>query len=136
MSHSYTKPLPVPSPESRPFWEALRHRELRLQQCRACGQWWFPPGNLCPNCLSEAWDWALASGQGSLISFVVMHRAYHPGFSDELPYNVAVVELAEGPRMVSNVIGCANEDLAIGMPLEVIFDAVTDEVTLPKFRPR
>jgi uncharacterized OB-fold protein len=136
MSEAYAKPLPVPTPESQPFWDAVRRHELRLQRCQACGQFWFPPSNVCPECLSPAWAWELVSGRGTVFSFVVMHRAYHPGFKDALPYNVAVIELEEGPRLVSNVVDCRNEELYVGMPVEVAFDDVTDTVTLPKFRPR
>jgi uncharacterized OB-fold protein len=71
--------------------------------------------------------------RGTVFSFVIFHRPYHPGFKDNLPYNVSIIELDEGPRMFSNVIGCSNDDLHIGLPVKVVFDDVTDEVTLPKF---
>lgn len=135
MSEAYAKPLPVPGPESRAFWDFIRRHALRLQQCAACRQYWFPPSNICPECLSDAWDWAPASGRGTLFSFVVMHRPYHPGFKADVPYNVAVIELEEGPRFVSNVVGCTNEDLYVGMPMAITFDDVTPDATLPKFRP-
>lgn len=135
MSMTYTKPLPVPGPESRPFWEATRRHELRLQRCQRCNQFWFPPSSVCPECLSEQWEWAQVSGRGKVFSFVVMHRPYHPGFKSDLPYNCSIIELEEGPRFLSNVVGCANEELYVGMPVEVTFDDVTDEVTLPKFKP-
>jgi uncharacterized OB-fold protein len=133
---SYAKPLPAPSPESRPFWEAARKHELRLQRCESCHAYWFPPSTVCQECLSEDWTWERVSGQGEVFSFVVMHRAYVPGFKPELPYNVALIALREGPHFLSNVVGCANEDIYVGMPVEVVFDDVTEEVTLPKFRPR
>jgi uncharacterized OB-fold protein len=75
------------------------------------------------------------SGRGTLFSYVIYHRPYHPGFKGELPYNVSIVELEEGPRMVTNIVGIANDELRIGMPVEVIFDDVTEDVTLPKFQP-
>lgn len=136
MSDGYAKPLPVPTSESRPFWEAVRRHEFRLQRCHACRKYWFPPSNICPECLSEEWDWAPASGRGTVFSYIIMHRPYHPGFKNDLPYNVAVIELEEGPHLISNVVGCSNEDLYVGMPVEVVFDDVTEEVTLHKFRPR
>jgi uncharacterized OB-fold protein len=133
---AYLKPLPVPSPESRPFWDACRRHELRLPRCSACSAYWFPPSGVCPECLSDQFEWALASGRGEVFSFVVMHRVYHKGFADDVPYPVALVALEEGPHFLSNVVDCALDEIRIGMPVQVVFDDVTDEHTLPKFRPR
>jgi uncharacterized OB-fold protein len=132
---AYAKPLPVPSPESEPFWDACRRHELALQRCEPCGTSWFPPSALCPRCLGEAWHWEATSGQGSVYSFVVFRRVYHPGFADDIPYVVAVVELEEGPRLPTRLVGIAPEDVRCDMPVEVVFDDVTEAVTLPKFRP-
>jgi len=132
----YAKPLPVPGPESVPFWEACRRHELSLQRCAACGSFWFPPGALCPTCLSESWSWEQTSGRGTVYSFVVFHRLYHPGFADDLPYAVAVVELEEGPRLPTSIVGVDDTELRCDMPVEVVFDDVTETVTLPRFRPR
>jgi uncharacterized protein len=132
----YLKPLPRSTPETAPFWEACRRHTLELQQCDACGKFWFPPSNRCQHCLSADWKWMPVSGNGEVFTFTVFHRAYHKGFADELPYAVAVVELDEGPRLVSNVVGCAPEDVKIGMPVSVIFDDVTEDTTLFKFQPR
>ena len=136
MSDTYAKPLPVPTSDSQPFWEACRRHEFRLQRCRACGNFWFPPSSMCQECLSEAWDWTLASGRGTVFSYVVMHRVYHPGFAGDVPYTVAVIALEEGPRFLSNLVDCRPEEVSVGMPVEVVFDDVTAEHTLPKFRPR
>jgi uncharacterized OB-fold protein len=136
MSPTYNKPLPATTPETMPFWDAARRHELQIQRCTACGHRWFPPSLLCPECLSEAFEWQVVSGQGTLFSFVIFHRPYHAGYKGEVPYNVSIVELAEGPRLLTNVVGCPNDALEIGMPLEVVFDDVTDEVSLPKFQPR
>ena len=137
MSESaYLKPLPVPSPESKPFWDACRRHELRLPRCSTCRAYWFPPSGVCPECLSDQFEWALASGRGEVFSFVVMHRVYHKGFADDVPYPVALVALEEGPHFLSNVVDCALDQIRIGMPVQVVFDDVTDEHTLPKFRPR
>jgi uncharacterized OB-fold protein len=89
----------------------------------------------CVACFSGDLEWAQAGGRGTLYSYVVMHQVYDPAFADEVPYNIAIVELEEGPRMMSNVIDCPNEELEIGMPLEVTFEQASDEVALPKFRP-
>ena len=130
------KPLPRSTPESAPFWDACRRHALELQQCDACQQFWFPPSNRCPHCLSADWKWSPVSGNGEVFTFTVFHRAYHKGFAGELPYAVAVVELAEGPRLVSNIVGCAPESVKIGLPVSVVFEDVTDEATLFKFKPR
>jgi len=132
----YLKPLPRSTPETAPFWEACRRHSLELQQCDACSKFWFPPSNRCPHCLSADWKWSAVSGKGQVFTFTVFHRAYHKGFADELPYAVAVVELDEGPRLVSNVVGCAPEDVKIGMPVSVIFQDVTADATLFKFQLR
>ncbi len=135
MSESYAKPLPQPTSVSRPFWEGCRRHELLTQQCLRCRAFRFPPQRLCPECLSEAGEWRRVSGRGTIYSFVVYHRLYHPAFEADLPYNVAVVELEEGPRLLSTIIGGGNDALRCDMPVEVVFDDVTPEVTLPKFRP-
>jgi uncharacterized OB-fold protein len=135
MNETYAKPIPVPSEESRPFWDAVRRHEFRVQRCTACQKYWFPPSNICPECLSDQWEWALTGGRGTVFSFVVFHRVYHPAFRDDVPYPVAIIALDEGPRFLSNVVGCPVEDIRVGMPVEVVFDDVTDDCTLPKFRP-
>jgi uncharacterized OB-fold protein len=130
------KPLPQVSPEMAPFWEAARRHELLVQRCRGCGAWRFPARDLCSRCLSRESTWERVSGRGTIFSFAVMHQVYHPGFADEVPYAIVVVELEEGARMVSNVVHCPVREVAVGMPVEVVFEDLTPEVTLPKFRPR
>ncbi len=131
----YVKPLPRPTPDSAPFWEGCRRHELLIQHCNKCDRFWFPPGNRCAHCWSDSWEWKPVSGRGHVYTFTVIHRAYHAGFMEDLPYNVAVVELAEGPRLISNVVDCDSGSLRVGMPVEVVFEDVTPEATLPKFRP-
>ena len=132
----YEGPLPHPTPESALFWEACTRHELRMQRCLACGVVRFPPGNRCPACWSDRAEWQALSGRGTIYTFTVMRRAYHRGLADKLPYVVAVVDLEEGPRMVSNVVDCPVDQVRVGDAVEVVFDDVTPEVTLPKFRPR
>ena len=132
----YTKPLPRIDEESRGFWEALARHELYFQRCRACGTKRFYPRALCTECLSPATEWVRASGGGTVYTFTVTHQNQAPGFREELPYVLAVVELEEGVRMMTNIVGCAPETVRIGMPVEVLFDDVTPDVTLAKFRPR
>ena len=114
---------------------------LLLRRCHACGTFMSPTGGIgtplrprCVTCFSADLEWAPATGRGTLYSFALMHQVYDPAFADEVPYNIAVVELDEGVRMTTNVVGCANEELWIGMPLEVTFEQVSEEVAIPKFR--
>ena len=135
MAQGEGKPLPQISDFNRSFWEAARRHELRLQCCNACGRVWAPNGPVCPYCFSAEFTWKRLSGRGRIASWVVFHKLYYPSFAEDLPYNVAFVELAEGPRLVSNIVGAKNEDLSIGMPVEVVFEDVTALISLPKFRP-
>jgi uncharacterized OB-fold protein len=136
-----SKPVPTPDEESRPFFDGARRGVLLLRQCRACGTFTSPTGGIgtplrprCVNCFSAELEWAPASGWATLYSFALMHQVYDPAFAEDVPYNIAVVELAEGVRMTTNVVGCPNEELWIGMPLEVTFEHVSEEVAIPKFR--
>jgi hypothetical protein len=129
------KPLPRLDEESRGWWEALARHELYFQRCRACGTRRLPPRALCPHCLSEQTEWVQASGRGTVYSFTVTHQNQAPGFREEVPYVLAVVRLDEGPQLMTNVVGCPPDAVRIGMPVEVVFDDVTAEVTLPRFRP-
>jgi uncharacterized OB-fold protein len=131
----YKKPLPRIDEESRGYWEALARHELWFQRCGDCATKRFPPRAVCPACLSSKTDWVRAGGRGTVYSFTVTHQNQAPGFREELPYVLAVVELAEGLRMMTNVVGCAPEDVRVGMAVEVEFEDATPEITLAKFRP-
>jgi uncharacterized OB-fold protein len=131
----YKKPIPVPSQESQPYWDGLRDKKLTMPRCDDCKHHWFPPSLLCPKCNSPKWSWTKVSGRGRIFSYVVYHRVYHPAFAGEVPYAVAVIELDEGPRMYSNVIGVPPEQLSCDMKVEVAYEPITDDITLPKFRP-
>jgi len=131
----YKKPLPAISSLSAPYWDGLKQRAVKLQRCDGCHKLWYPPGPFCPNCWSRNFTWEKLSGQGKVNSWVVFHQAYFSSVKDEIPYNVAEVELDEGPRLLTNLVGIDNADIKIGIPVEVVFDDVTDEVTLAKFRP-
>jgi uncharacterized OB-fold protein len=129
---SYNKPLPRPDALTAPFWAAAKQNKLLLQHCPACSDTRFPPSPVCPHCLADGQDWIEASGQGTLESWIDMHRAYWDGYKDDLPYRVCLVRLAEGPLLVSNLVD-KTDDLRLGLPVKVVFDAVTEDVTLPKF---
>lgn len=129
-------PLPVPNADNAGFWEGCRAHELRLQRCRACGTYRHHPRPMCPRCNSFEYEWPRVSGHGTLFSFTIAHGPTLPAFQGQVPYNVVVVQLEEGPYMVSNLIDHTDEDLRIGCAVEVAFEDVNDSVTLPKFRPR
>ena len=130
---SYSKPIPAITAEMRPFFEAAGRNELRVQRCTACGSHRFPPRAICSDCLSTESEWVPVSGRGEVFSFNVMHQVYHPGFAGEVPYAVVVVKLAEGTKMISNLVGVSPQDIRIGMPVRVVFERISDDVTLPKF---
>lgn len=132
--NDYRKPLPSLADDNRPFWDACRAHELRMQQCDACGHIRFPINEGCPRCLSDAFHWQPLSGRGTVHAYIVIHQVYDPVFAQDVPYNVALVQLAEGPRMFSNVVGVPNDAVKVGDALEVVFEAVTAEITIPRFR--
>jgi hypothetical protein len=117
-----------------PFLAAAREHRLVVQRCTGCGKLRFPPRELCSGCLSTDATWQEVSGRGEVYSYSVMHHVYHPGFADEVPYAVVLVKLAEGPKITSNLVDCPPSEIRVGMPVEVTFEAVSPEVTLPKFR--
>ncbi len=131
----YSKPLPEITDETRPYWESARQHALKLQQCTGCGHFRYPAASFCPECLDDGAVWALVSGRGTVYSFVIMHQVYNPAFKQDVPYNVAAIEFEEGPRLYSNIVDCANDAIRVGMPVQIVYDDVTDEITLPKFRP-
>ena len=128
------KPVPVPSPESRPYWDALKQHRLVMPRCTACSRHWFPPSLLCPYCNARDFSWAEMSGRGRIFSYVVFHRVYHPGFAGEVPYVVGLIELAEGPRMISNVIGIPADRVECDMAVRVVFED-REGATVPLFTP-
>ena len=132
----YVKPLPRIDEETKGFWEACQRHELYLQRCRDCDTLRYYPRAVCPGCLSDRVEWVRASGQGTVYTFTVTYQNQAPGFRDALPYVLAYVELDEGVRMLTNIVGCSPDDVRIGMPVEVVFEDVTPSVTLPTFRPR
>jgi uncharacterized OB-fold protein len=131
----YNKPLPRPNRLSQPYWDGARQHELRVLSCKACAHKFLPPADRCPKCLGKDLEWVAASGRGKVWSWVVFHQRYFPAFEADLPYNVAYVELDEGPRLMSNMVDCDPAEIRCDMPVEVVFDDVTPEITLPKFRP-
>ncbi len=135
MPDAAKKPAPRPSPESVPYWKAAREHRLEIQRCDACGRYWFPPSQSCPHCQSANFTWTPVSGRGKVFSFVTYHRVYHPAFAKEVPYVVALVELDEGPRLLTNIVGVPADAVVCDMPVRVTFDDYDEEVSVPKFVP-
>ena len=131
---AYAKPLPRITPDNRPFWDAARRHQLVLQRCADCQRFRYPPAPVCAACLSDRAEWTAVSGRGTVSTFVVFHQRYFPSFADDIPYNVVQVQLDEGPRLTANLVDVPNADIEIGMRVEVVFDDVTPDVSLPRFR--
>ena len=127
------KPMPEPSPESRPYWEGLAQRRLVLQRCADCGRIRHYPQPMCPACHSLAADWVEASGAAMVHSWTVAHHPYHPAFRAELPYVLATADLAEGVRLVAQLRGAA--ELRLGLPLRVGFEPAGEGLVLPVLHP-
>jgi len=125
-----------PDAATRPFWDACRRRELRLQRCSDCGAFRQPPSAGCPHCGCARSDWPLLEGRGTVFSYTIVHHAAVPPLAAEVPYNVVVVALddAPGARLISNLLDVAPEDLAVGMRVQVAWDEVKPDVVLPRFR--
>ena len=129
-----SRPLPQPTPETQHFWDGCKQGQLLLQRCDDCTKAYYPPRPFCPACSSRAVSAFPASGRGTLASYVINHRP-HPAW--EAPHSIAIVELEEGPRMATNIVGCEQtpEALQIDMPVQVVFEAVSEDITLPLFQP-
>ena len=128
---TYNKPVPnTDDPTMAPFWQAAREQRLVAQQCTACSAWHFPALPICPACLEQSLVWRDVTPQGRVWSFAVYHRAFHPGFKDELPYAVAIVETPEGVRFTGRIVG-ARDGLAVGSEVKAQFVQATDAFTLP-----
>ena len=129
------KPLPQANSDTQPFWDGCKEHELRFQKCMDCGHVRWPPSMICPECHAAQTEWITAGGKGAVYTYAVYHRAFHPAFKDDLPYVAAVVELEEGPHLLTNIIGCKPEAVRCDMSVEIAWEDVTDEFSLPKFKP-
>ncbi len=132
----YVKPLPQIDPESEPFWKGCKEHRLEVQRCKKCSQFYFYPRARCPFCFTNEVEWVKCSGKGKVHTFTIIRQSAMPGFRDEAPYVVAVVELDEGGvQMLTNLVQADVTKVKIGMPVQVHFEDATEEITLPKFRP-
>ncbi len=131
----YRKPLPTIVPETEAYWRAAKRHELFLQQCNDCDEVIYFPRVMCYHCLSEDLGWFKSTGFGTVYSFTIIHQVAHQGFSAEVPYVYAIIDLDDGARMISNVVGTDPSAVYVGMQVKVIFDDVTPEISIPKFEP-
>lgn len=133
------KPLPAITSEAKPFWDAAAQNKLVMQHCQDCGAWVWTPRPLCNECGSAGVEWTPMSGKGEVYSFTVIRqvvgRAASKAFEPDIPYVVAWVDLDEGPRMITNIVGCPVEEVKLGMKVSVTFEQASKEVWLPKFKP-
>ncbi len=132
---AYEKPLPQPNADDKNFWDGCKEHQLRFQKCRSCGLVRWPPSIICPMCYSNDTEWIVASGKGKVYTFAIYHQSYHQAFENELPYVTASVELEEGPRILTNIVGCSPDEVRCDMPVKVIWEDITEEFSLPKFKP-
>ncbi len=136
MTVNYNKnemiPAPVVDPDSKAFWDAVQNQELVFQKCGDCGRLRHPPRPVCPKCRSLNIEWEPSSGKGTIYSKTIYRKSPHPGM--KAPFTVVLVELDEGLKLISNMVDIKNDDIKIGMQVEVVFDNLTDDLNLPKFR--
>lgn len=128
------KPMPKLDGHTGGFYGWCRQRELRFQRCLGCGEWRHVPREMCGACGSWDWEWARSSGRGTVYTWTVVARPMHPAFAEDTPYAPTVIEMEEGVRVLSRIVDCPIEELEIGMPVEVQFEEVTADLTLPLFR--
>lgn len=134
MNPSSTGPLPTPTAETAHYWSAALEGRLKVQYCRACARHQFYPRRFCTQCLSDGIEWVQASGRGRVYTYTVCHVAGHPAFESRVPYAIGMIELDEGVRMLAGIVGQDLQHLAIGAPVEVCFEQISNEIALPMFR--
>jgi uncharacterized OB-fold protein len=131
---SLNRPRPRIGPDNAPFWEGCRCHSLMLPTCAECGKAHLPPGPVCPFCFSDRITWHRATGHGRVSAWTIVHKAWFPAFRDDIPYNVVQIELDEGPRLTSSLVGLSGRKPEIGQRVKVVFDDVDDTLTLHRFR--
>ena len=131
------KPVPVPEniELTKPFWEAAKRHELMMQRCKKCAEWIFYPREQCPNCFSQDMEFQKVSGRGRVYAYTTVYQPAHPAFNDEAPYVFAIVQLDEGVRVATNIVGIPHEQVKVDMAVEAAYEDVTPEWTLVKFKP-
>lgn len=132
---AYKKPLPKPNPDTQTFWDGCKEHQLKFQKCWNCHHVRWPPSVICPVCYSNDTEWIVASGKGKVYTYCIYHQAFHPDFKKDLPYVVAIVELDEGPHLITNIVGCEPGEVRCEMPVKVVWDNGNTGFSLPKFKP-
>ena len=131
----WNKPLPTMSGETKPYWDNCRRGRLLIQKCDSCGEYQFYPRGICANCWSNDIQWITSSGKGTVWTFTVTYQNGTPGFAEDVPYVLALVELEEGVRMFTNIVECDPRSVTIGMPVEVTFIQATNQISVQYFKP-
>ena len=131
----WKKPLPTIVGETKPYWDSCRQGRLIIQRCESCNEYQFYPRGICAHCWSGDISWVESSGKGTVWTYTVTYQNRTPGFAEEVPYVLAMVELDEGVKMFTNIVECNPRDVKIGMPVEVTFVRATDQITIPYFKP-
>ena len=131
----WNKPLPTISGETKPFWDSCRLGNLVIQRCGECSQYQFYPRGICAHCWSNDIKWIKSSGKGTVWTYTITNQHRTPGFAEDVPYVLALVELEEGVRMFTNIVECNPRDVTVGMPVEVTFIRANDQISIPYFRP-
>ncbi|PKB78072.1 MAG: hypothetical protein BZY88_19980 [SAR202 cluster bacterium Io17-Chloro-G9] len=131
----WNKPLPTVAGETKPFWDACRRGSLLIQKCDRCNEYQFYPRGICSNCWCEDIGWVTASGKGTVWTFTVTMQNGTPGFAEDVPYVLALVELEEGVKMFTNIVECEPGEVTIGLPVEVTFLRANDQISVPFFKP-
>lgn len=135
MTTAIERILPVVTEENAPYWRSAREHTLRLPYCMACERAFYPVQHRCPRCLGDLLEWRPVSGLAQVYSWIVVHQVYDQSFADRAPYVVAVVELEEGPRLVTNIVNCLPQDVHRGLPVRAVYEDIDDEVALVHFEP-
>ena len=130
----YLKPLPSKNLDAKPLWDSCKNHSMALQRCVSCGQFRYPPRSLCPNCHATEAEWRPVIGRGRVYVSLVMCHSYGQAWEKDVPYNVSIIELEEGVHIWSNVVSCSPDDVKIGDAVSIVYEDVTEEITLPKFR--
>jgi len=131
---TYQKPLPPVDVVSAEYWRSAARGKLKLSKCNSCDNIMFYPRPTCTKCMSDDIGWTEASGRGEVYAFTVCYRAPDAIFREDVPYVIAIIQLAEGPKMMSNITDCDPDSVEIGMPVEVWFDPATEDIAIPKFK--
>ncbi len=135
MTEAPPKHFPRPTPETQVYWEGCRKHELLLQRCTQCSEFQFYPRIICTNCASEDLEWVKGSGLGQGLTFAIVRRAVSEAYAADVPYVVALIQLDEGPTMMSNIVQCDPETVKIGSLVQVVFEDWSEEISVPQFRP-